>query len=46
MEFFNRYQQHIPAEALENSQLWNNLVTEEEEAIKKELIMGTSRQYL
>lgn len=46
MEFFNRYQQYIPAEALENSQLWNGMVDEEEETIKKELIMGTNRQYL
>ena len=46
MEFFNRYQQYITAEALENSQLWNRLVDEEEKAIKRELIMGTSRQYL
>ena len=43
MEFFNRYQQYIPAEALENSQLWNRLVDEEEEAIKRELILRTNR---
>lgn len=45
MEFFKRYQQYIPAEALENSQLWSRLVDEEEEAIKRELILGTNRQY-
>ena len=43
MEFFNRYQQHIPADVLENSGLWNSLVDEEEEAIKRELVLRTNR---
>lgn len=46
MDFFERYQQYIPIEDLERSALWGNMVDEEEEAIKKELIMGTRRQYL
>ena len=46
MDFFERYQQYIPIEDLERSALWSNMVDEEEEAIKKELIMGTNRQYL
>lgn len=45
MDFFERYQQYIPIEDLERSALWSNMVDEEEEAIKKELIMGTNRQY-
>lgn len=46
MDFFERYQKYIPIEDLENSGLWFNLVDEEEEAIKRELIVGRSRQYL
>jgi hypothetical protein len=46
MDFFERYQQYIPIEDLERSALWRNMVDEEEEAIKRELILGTNRQYL
>ena len=46
MDFFERYQQYIPIEDLERSAVWSNMVDEEEEAIKRELIMGRSRQYL
>ena len=46
MNFFECYQQYIPIENLERSAIWGNMVTEEEEAIKRELIMGTKPQYL
>ena len=46
MDFFERYQQYIPIEDLERSAVWSNMVDEEEEAIKRELIVGRSRQYL
>ena len=46
MDFFERYQQYIPIEDLERSAVWSNMVDEEEEAIKRELIVGISRQYL
>ena len=40
MAFFERYQQYIPVEDLENSSLWSCIVDEEEEEIKKELVTG------
>ena len=39
IEFFNRYSQYIPMEDFENSSLWDAVVEEEENAIKKEILL-------
>ena len=39
IEFVNRYAQYIPMEDFENSSLWDAVVEEEENAIKKEILL-------
>ena len=40
MDFYLRYQKYIPFEILEGSLLWEAIVTDERDAIEKELIFG------
>ena len=39
LEFLKRYQDRIPMEELENSELWMDIVEKEMDAIKKEMIL-------
>lgn len=39
IDFFNRYAQYIPMEVFEESYLWDALVEQEENAIKKEFLL-------
>jgi hypothetical protein len=41
LEFLNRYQQYIPIDDLETSQLWQSIIDNEEEAIKKEFAFSS-----
>ena len=43
IEFFNRYAQYIPMEDFENSSLWNAIVEEEENAIKKAIMLKENK---
>ena len=37
--FLKRYQDRIPVDELEDSALWSNIIEEEEEAVKKEMLL-------
>ena len=41
--FVNRYAQYIPMEDFENSSLWDAIVEEEENAIKKEILLKDNK---
>ena len=38
-DFFNRYAEHIPMENLENSSLWEAIIEEETDLIKKDIML-------
>ena len=39
LDFLKRYQDRIPVDELENSALWSDIIDEEAEAIKKEMLL-------